>query len=477
MAKKTNKTNVKIEEAPVIEEPQKDTTNPAKVEVLDMTKLMQNMTHTAVEGLDPNRRVDLLKMMHETFRVDPSATQRYNMSQETVDKINAITAIGQVAALACEITTAKNPFAIRMSKAQLEAIVEVGNEVGVNIDVKALPAPTADGTITVQSENIKVSKEAQKKIKEEHKLEKDAPELDPTKITTNEGLVNALTYILSNRLNGYEKISHSINFYKSWLKIQASKAENKDEQIKKIDEMTNAHLLEEISERVSTCPYVLNGMAHYMHTTTAVSKSPISAFAMFRNATKNKKTGVPAIDDTVIADYVKVLVKWVAKSNIKLANEKIETYKKDIDLLSKDAKANEKAIESAKEKIAGIEKSIEYNNNTIALISNPESTVPDTLIEKYKAKDADARRIFKAIVDTYYPGIDLKSVKISDVYHNVEQYAGIITNMFKEPLEKFDNYAEANIVELTKIDPSETQSEEKTENEPKQEEKKEESKN
>ena len=96
-----------------------------KIPVVDFNTMMAQMNESAKmhpEGLDPNHQVDLMKMMHETFRMDPNAAERYHMSPESVAKINELTAIGQMVIFANEVEYGRNPFAIRMHVHQIETI-------------------------------------------------------------------------------------------------------------------------------------------------------------------------------------------------------------------------------------------------------------------------------------------------------------------------------------------------------------------
>jgi hypothetical protein len=53
------------------------------------------------------------------------------------------------------------------------------------------------------------------------------------------------------------------------------------------------------------------------------------------------------------------------------------------------------------------------------------------------------------IVKTYYPDVDQTKVDKDAFLKNVQQRAGIIINMFRDPLSQSIAYSEANIVELT----------------------------
>lgn len=444
----TKPTTKAPEVAPTVE-PEVINTPQKPIQVLDLNEFMDKVGKVTQEGLDPNRRIDLLKMMHETWRVDPDAAKKYGVSQETVDNINRITAVGQVAALACEAAFGKNPFAITMSTSQLLAIAEVGKEMGIGINTKALPAPDKDGKVTITSDKLNVSKDAKEKIAEEQKVVNKKPTVDPTKIETEEDLKNAILSIMVDRNNVYSKIIDSINFYRAYLGVKANKSENKEEELKKINAKTNPELLREMRDILVTCPFVLNGMGNTMRAYTSANKSPIPAFCMFRNATKNKQTGIPALADQEVAGYVRVLIEWANDLKIKDYEENIKKHEENIKVLSKDKKANETAINKCKESIEGCKKSIEHLKETIEFISIPTAETADNLLTNYAEKDKAAMSIFRYIVDSYYSDVDVAKVDAGILKNNVQQYAGVITNLFRDPTTPLMAYSEANIVELT----------------------------
>ena len=435
---------------PTVEPEVVNNTNQKPIQVLDLNNFIENVGKVSQEGLDPNRRVDLLKMMHETYRMDPAAAKRYGMSQDTVDEINRITAIGQVAALACEVAFGKNPFAIKMSTSQLIALNEVGKSIGVVIDTKALPAPDADGKVTVQKEDIKVSKETEEQLKKEEEIKKSNPEIDPTKIETEEDLIKAINFILVDRKNVYSIISDTINFYRAYLSFKASKSENKDEELKKIESKSNIELFKEIRTLIGKCPLVINGIGRSMVTFTSTTKSPISAFCMLRNSTKNKKTGVQAISDQEVADLVRILVEWAVEIQIAEQNDKIAKAEEDIKTLSKDKKANAKGIEDCESKIETYKNNIKHFQEVIDVVVNPSSESADNLIKELGEKEERARRMFNYIVDSYYNDIDTDTVDAGAFKHNIQQRAGIILNLFRDATSPILEYSESNLIDLEK---------------------------
>lgn len=424
------------------------------INVIDMGKFTENTQKSTVGGLDPNHQVDLIKMMHETFRKDPDAASKYGMTQDAVDKINSITAVSQVALLANEIAFAQNPFAIRMRKNQLEAIREIAPLIGVEINDKLLPAPDKDGNVEVSSKAIKVSNATKKQLKKENDIiEKSEPEMDVTKIDTPEKMKASLTYLFSQRQNVFSNIQKAVSLYSAWKKLNASKSDDKDE-LDKVTAMSRIDILKEIIDIVVEAPIVIGGIGNFMYTSTAYSKSPISAFCHFRNTSIDRKTGVPAVEDQSIADITKVLIIWATKIKIEQNKKSIENVNKNIEILKRDETKNADAIKDQNEKLVTLNANFKHFDDIISYVTNPSSDVADNLLTNVSAKDAPSMKVYKSILDSYYPAIDLANVDANCLKHNVQQYAGIITNMFRDPGAKLLTYNESAISELIFKDPA-----------------------
>ena len=198
-------------------------------------------------------------------------------------------------------------------------------------------------------------------------------------------------------------------------------------------------------------PIVVGGIGNFMYSVTNGTKSPISAFCHFRNTAINRQTGITTVDDQFIADLTRCLVIWAQKLKLDDNNKSIEAVKKNLEVLKKDEKKNAAAIEDQNKRLETLNNNVAYINKTVEYVTNPGCDVVDGLIDAYNQNDIAAKRIFKAIVDSYYHDIDVKTVKQDLLKKNVQQYAGIITNMFRDPLSQLLEYKEANIVELEYI--------------------------
>lgn len=450
-----------------------------KVNVIDVRDLDPNNVKNGFGSLDANHTVDLLKIAHETFRTDPNAAARNGVSQEVVDTMNHVTAIGQVTMIAIQAQAGDTPFAAAVRAAYLPTIVEVARkELGIVIDQKMLPAPNKDGIVNIPSSAVKPSKEAKEAIKEEVAASKKTVKNDPTKIENEDELRDALLSILSINSPGgfYNKISDATAFHKSYRELLASKSEDKDT-IAAIKSETFADSLLKLTEFVGKCPFSLGGLANFMFDKTMESKNPVAAFCSFRDASLNKTTGMPSIDDHVVADIVKVFVKWCADSRIAKAKESIQACRDNIKALGKDKK-NEKAVKANETEIKKINELINEYNHTVGYAMMPSTTCAKEFIAAYNDNKSqgfkNARMTASKILATYYPGIKLTEVEHDNLMVILEQYFGVIINMFLPPVDQSAEYSESNIPQLKKVEkkteekpaekePEEKPTEEKTE--------------
>lgn len=453
---KNNKPNNKGKMVPPAPEKTVETVEPEvindnkkeqKMNVIDAEGLRKELMNPSQSTLDANHRVDLLNGLDRHF-MQPNAAAKLGLSQETVDKVNAFTAHGWVAAAAFEMMYGQSEFATTLRVAQLPAFIEAAADMNIVIDQKALPAPSKEGTVQIPSTAIKPSKEAKEQIKKEHDIMVKKPEVDPTKIDSEEALKEAILFIMADRQNTIEKITDSIDFYRSYLLIQAEKSEKAEEAKKSINDKSNVALFEEISKLVHDCPLVITGIGSKMGMFTGTTKSPISAFCMLRNAAKNRKTGEYALSDQEVADLTRIIVVWTTNLKIEKYKKNIEDHEKNLAELNKNKKANAAGIEDVKAKIESCKNSIEHLEEIISCVTNPSSEVVDTLLDKYAEKDRAAQSIFKQILEGYYLDVDAEKAEIADIKHNVQQRAGIIVNLFRDATTPLVQYNEANLTEM-----------------------------
>lgn len=410
-------------------------------------------------GMDHNHIMDMIRVQHETFRMDPKAAEHTGMSQEAIDKINQINAVEQVALMASVVTYDKTPFAISMRASQLPAITEAAAALGITIDQKALPAPDQEGKVELPSTAISVSEEKKEEIKKEHEAAQKQTITDPTKIENEGQLKDSLLKILvkgNGNDNFYQKVNTAINFYESFCSVKASKSDNKEAELAALKEKSRADLLAEIAKLLGKCTFTIGGMAKFMFEHTERTKNPVVAFCTLRNASLNEKTGMPQIDDTLVADIVKVLIRWYADSEIQETNDRIAGFNRDLDALKKDEKKNAKAIEQGNQKIKAANDHIADIEQVVTWANMPSAEIVDNFADDYKDSGREgykfARMMGSKVLDTYYPGVKAKEVDQDALVYNLQQYVGTIFNMFLPVMSQLTDYSEANITELKKVE-------------------------
>lgn len=435
--------------APTAEKPAEGTVT-TSIEVIDANKLNKQLNSKSDTGLDANHQVDLLNGLKAFFHDDPNAKARFG--ETVVEKIDGITAIGFVTVLVNEIVSAKTPFAIKMNSAQLGAITEVAPMLGIQIDVKLLPAPSEDGTVQVLSNAVTVSKETEKKVKKEKTIVDEKPTTDPSKITNDEQFKKSLIFILgdtSASTRPYDRMLRATEFFRSVRLLEASKLTNADEskaKLKEIKAKSVSDLLEDMRLLIGECPFSTVGLAHYVYNQAVETKNPISPFIILYRSSRNKTTNV-GLEDSTVAAIVKVLVNW----NV---DERLKEYKTVYERKKKTTK-DEKTLNNLLEPI---QKNIDYCKSVKECISHPNFDAVESLIDDFKGEDVKKKNkaafIIRNIIDLWMPDVKFDELesneKKDEILENVKKRAGVIVNAFLDPLEQNIAYKEFSNVSTEK---------------------------
>lgn len=314
------------------------------------------------------------------------------------------------------------------------------------IGVKLLPAETK--VVTVNKQNI--DKAAIEQKKKEVAVAKKNPTTDPTKIENETQLKEALQSLLMNMKETPDgRIQNAVAFYQAYLELQAQKSENKDEEIKRIKDLSRPVLLKQISELLGNCTYALDGMGKLFAKAALESNSPVVPFKMYKTASKGTS-------DEIAAEMVRTLVIWSCESRMKNSQDFIDMAAKD-----KSKKDDEKRKANVKE----AENVVAEMKRAITIVTNPSFDSVNNLIENYNSSDVQsddyriAHRIVSNMKDLFYKKLDVAKIGMNTFLHNCQQYAGIITNLFCDPLSKSKNYDVTNIVELKETEAAEGEGE------------------
>lgn len=421
-------------------------------------------------GLSPDATVMALNGLKGMIHDNPNAAAYYNLSEDTIHSINVFTLAGFATVLAIEVHENKSPFAQKMLEKQIDAVNAISEFTGVAIDVKALPAPNKDGQIQIPSTAIQVSDDTKKKIAAEEKLEGVT---NPAEVTSPEQLAASLTLLISRGNEGIiVRMRRATDFYRGYLTIQANKAEDKKAALEEVKNKSYSDLLSEMAAVVGPCPVGLVGNAGLFRKNFVNVGTIIGPFCMYRrNADKIDTKG--ALTNDFIADLVRIMITWSCKEEISKAEKGIKEneriIKKNEEIIKENKDANDvtiakAAINTHKGYIEKCNNTINEMNGIVIGMNNPSIEDVDNLIDNYNKKDdtdADYKRahlIVDQIINTYYKGTDLTKVDMDSLLHNVQQRAGIIVNLFRDPLSQSIAYSESNITEIAQAEaPAEEQ--------------------
>ena len=452
--------------APVVEPatkaPKKETKKPVapatKVDVIQIGEFTEMATkyNSRQQGLDANHQIDMLTGLRVMLHDDPDASRKYGIPENSINAINKVVVNGFMVAMIDEIQFGKSPFAMRMNVSQLEAIKEFAPMIGVSINDLNLPAPAEDGMVELESKNVIISEETKAAVKAEKDIIAKKPTTNPSEIENDAQLKDALTFILSDDKSTpqiYDRIEKSVSFYKSYLQIVAKKAKD-DAKYKEVENTSRADLLLAISKICHDVPFSTKGLAKYMLIATKNQESPLKAFLNLKSAAINSDTKVKP-SDQLLADTAKVLILWSAQSDIEKLNDNIKESNKNITILKKDEKKNEKAIKLENEKIVVYNTDIDELNAIGGIISNPSTDLVkevESILTGEKPADRIMSSLVKGITDIYYPNADKSDPKnVAILNNNIVQMAGIIINLFRDPNANNIAYTIGNLKEVKDV--------------------------
>lgn len=321
-----------------------------------------------------------------------------------------------------EVSNKDTVFAFLMDRIpdSYEAFKAVAKD--MNIPLPALESIKKDGDkllISIAPENIPTH--VKEEAKKEAKLIEDKPELDVNNIVGKDNeddlLKKALAYTAALHEGSlFQRILNVIDLYK---KFSYAKYEKDEKKIAEFNDYTMGMWLDATFEKIS--PTILvKSIGRGMCGVTAAEKSPVHAFCILKNAASSVRDKETIPSDEDLAVMAKSIVKWIADTEIK-------------------------ALEGKKDKEA--KASIEMYKSALEIMADPSFDIIDNLIENIAKGEEVANKIRKAVMIAYYPTTPNKKT-YKNLYQNIKEYAGVITNYFRDPLSKNIAYSIANITEL-----------------------------
>lgn len=458
MANKKNKGNVKVAQ----------NNNNGGNGVNAAVEAAAMLTTTGGSSMDRNHQVDLLKMAHDRFFLDENAAEHTGIPQGAIDKLNHINALGIAVCMCNEVKYGSSDFAVVIRKSALPELKEALKEIGVNFDeAKLLPSTEDAEAIEVTGAAVQVSEETSKKLEEDAQARAATAGkvFDPTKIKDEEELKKALSGFLAMNRDSklMESIIQCVNFYKAYRSIEAKRAiesaektlkDTKDKKYKENAEKALAsaksnlervnnmsfhdvfHEVVNLTGRVGTLTY---GIGAHLFNVTATSGSPVSAFCELKDHSTNKDTGVCKYTDNQIADAVRCLV-LIGADEVRSSGEA---------LLEKENKLPEK--ERVQAHVDTANKNIAFADKTTAAVLAAPGSFVESLKQNFLDGNNFAKKTVIAIKRAYYRDVApemMAKVKPDSMLDNATQYAGIISNLFRNPSDPLVGYAKENIIDL-----------------------------
>lgn len=426
------------------------------------------LTTTGGSSMDRNHQVDLLKMAHDRFFLDEKAAERTGFPQETIDKLNHINALGIAVCVCNEVKYGTSDFAVVIRKSALPELTEALKEIGVSFDdTKLLPSKDDAEAIEVTASAVTVSEETAKSLDKDAKARAATAGkvFDPTNIKNEKELKEALSGFLAMNRDSklMDSIMQCVNFYKSYRSIEAKRAidsaekalkNTKDKKYKEnaekalasakndLERLKNMNFhdtfrkIVELTGRVGTLTY---GIGAHFFNVTATSGSPISAFCELRDHSTDKNTGICKYTDDQIADVVKCLVIIGAD----------DVRSKSKTLLEEENKLPEK--DRVKNRIDTANKNIVYADKATAAVLAAPGEFVENLKKNFLEGNNFAKKTIIAIKRAYYRDVTpemMAKVKSDSMLDNATQYAGIVSNLFRNPSDPLVGYAKENIIDL-----------------------------
>lgn len=187
-----------------------------------------------------------------------------------------------------------------------------------------LPKPKLleSGQAELNFTDAKVDANIEEAVKQDRKAKKriadKVPELDPSKITTNEEVIAALEYLLRSNSNGIKGLIATADFLRDHLIFKTTKPEEKAE----LKAKTIGEWLEEILKLVKPT-LLLTGIGRNIYVNVAQDGNPLAGHALTHNQVLDEKR-IPLLTEVQIADVITTLLRHNAMFTLKNEPEEMK---------------------------------------------------------------------------------------------------------------------------------------------------------
>lgn len=353
----------------------------------ELTKVLSKVPIGA-QSSSFDAKANLAFVMNDRYAHNKELAERYPEFYEAMShNIDVVTVLALVD-LQNELRSKNERGEIKLTIApeQVIQLNEAANLLGITLESpKALPGAT-NGQLSLNFAPEQVPEE----LKEEKKPTTNEVNLDPTKITSDEELNDALTHILKKGSNVVENIIDMVEFYRTYC---LTKEENANKKLE-IDGKTSGELIDEIFNRIKTTP-IFNGFGGAMYNSTYTSGSPVRAHCCtFINASKK------GWSEQQTADLVKAFI----------------TGKYKLKVQAKETSDNPNENKAVNAIIGAL--GAEYVDKIFNDLSNEDKQI-----------SAEAKGIVGIVKSTFFRGM---TPSVDDVRIKIGQ----IINLYRDPLDR-----------------------------------------
>lgn len=405
--------------------------------------LQRALAHNNGSHLSSDGQVRLLDLARRAF-VEENRTG-FAVPTEVQQNMNYVINVGIVTKLAESAVNGDTAFDIVMKSAAYPRLLEVAKGLGVTLpSVKSIEAHTTKedkkaGNVRIpagKGSGTKVSPEATDQLKKDKDIQDNKPELDPTKITSEDDLKKALQYLLTIKNKSVGKtLVDVVDFMRNYRMTEASKANNSTEAMERLDERTTAGWLDDIFRYV-TPSFLMGGIGKGMALTFDATGSPVRAFTILRESIKASDEK-PEWCEQDIADAVSCIIRWVSQVSLKKDQKNLEALG--------DPKKYDKNTKAIAEKY---NESIQKQQGRITNIMSPNGEFLSTFLDKFYKLDKNAVTLYGVIRRMYYSETlseENKSKKYKNLDNLILNKVGYIFNLFRTSDSKIGEYSETDI--------------------------------
>lgn len=358
----------------------------------DIKKVINNIPIGST-GSSFDAKAMLAYTMNDRYKNNKELAERYPEFYQAMNRNIDVVVVLALVDLRNEIATrnSKGELKLTLEPDQVIQLQEAASLVGIELaPAKALPNK-ADGQMELNFTESKIP-EALKENKEEEK----EVELDPKKITSEEEVNNALSYLLKHGKNIIENIINTVEWYRVF---RCMKEENADKKLE-LDNRSVEEWLTEIFERIPTTA-IFNGYGSAMYNFTYVSGNPLKAHSITHSyATK------AGWSEEQIASLVKLLIS--GKYHLKVKDAQTPA----------DPKEN-KAIN--------------------AIVGSLGVEFVDKLFKDLNAEDSSTKDEAKKTIDCVRNHYFKKETNVS--LDELRLKVGQIINLYRDPMDRIAEYA------------------------------------